>query len=1083
MRRLPLLIVGLVAACSAGPTRRPSLPSASNELLERLLRPRTLPRYLAQAAKPAELSRCRRLPPQARLCVGQDGERWLDQAPFARLAPELAPEPLADVLPGPLLGFLGASGTVYEASSPLGVFVSRRLPPKPLVAVAAGGGVLLGLTGDARAMRSLDQGRTWTLAEPPELHAFSIGVDGAGNAVALAAPERVWISRDRGRRFSPQPDRPLGATAIEVDAAGTLWLRSVTQGRSALLERQALEAGAGGSTELEHPPAIVSSADDYEDRHALLLRDQQLVVRHRTAGWTAWLGRVGGPLSPLSLGDLQHCRDLRLVGDAEQQLAWCAKDDRADISQVLHVMASRDLGRTWYSVEGRFYGISEQLRGAHLGGTRWAFTGLCAPTGTAGETGRRRISNRQSKSRRDGSSSRARAPSSDRGCLPSGILVGDLTVPVGSTEEKFALHLQPSATPSMFGVALLLAAVPSAGKLVAVGRRSKTKRLALYLSEDRATSFSQHPLEPDCVSGRCAEPSDDQSSRQSEERVPLLLAAPEGGDISLVMARGDRSELWLIDSTGEVVSVSSAPEGTSLLGAYGRRALAVSVSHGDTYETLDGGASYRAVGSLRRLGCKPGSRCKIHCTDWGCWIGSGWLREGWGGSSPTGLEAEGRQPKPLAQKASLRTSYGCRFDEPGWHDFPVGADAPQAAAAGLGESLFYAVSVDRAKASVVLVQALRTGTLQRRELLTPLEDIGEVSMATVDQVEGVAALRLRRRAGSRAVVELGWANLVWPVVGTARFEVHGGESAWSVTSAENQAALLRPALLSVAGPGVGLQLVAKGSPEDREFFYVTRTEQPRSISRPLPPWRGRQRWDIAYVDGQVVPIGFAADDSVFLRGGEVLNQSEANRFSFSAETLSPIDPERFGVATETSLAYRGNQPGLLVVTSRLRDDYSTAHYYPIHQGEHPVSAGVSVPTQQDLSEIPASCSDQERRTTPRVVMRAGAKTRRGVALFEDDGTVQWLLTDSAVEYGTPDSACLDVMHATGTDDDRETTALVNGNGDGPSWVFRSVPKQDASPARVRARRMSCHAEPNLKPPIDWSESVNRALGSQKAGAP
>src|SRR5690606_34259902 len=90
------------------------------------------------------------------LLTTAEGERWLvageGEQPCrgsAEAATFPGPEPLAGTLDvGPPLRFLGRSGTVYEAETPLGPFVAAHAPQTPLRVVTTAGTAAIGLAAD-----------------------------------------------------------------------------------------------------------------------------------------------------------------------------------------------------------------------------------------------------------------------------------------------------------------------------------------------------------------------------------------------------------------------------------------------------------------------------------------------------------------------------------------------------------------------------------------------------------------------------------------------------------------------------------------------------------------------------------------------------------------------------------------------------------------------------------------------------------------------------------------------------------------------------------------------------------------------
>ena len=173
--------------------------------------------------EPSRLQARVELGKNALLFAGRRGERWLFDAGSGRLeaSAELAPEDLiAIVRNGDDFGFIGKSGTSYEADTPLGPFLGSSAPLFPLSEVAAASGAILAVRRDQRLVRSADGGKTFDLVGPEDQTFVDVEIDRDGRALALSVPEALWESKDAGATFT-RLDTPASAVfTLEHDIDG-----------------------------------------------------------------------------------------------------------------------------------------------------------------------------------------------------------------------------------------------------------------------------------------------------------------------------------------------------------------------------------------------------------------------------------------------------------------------------------------------------------------------------------------------------------------------------------------------------------------------------------------------------------------------------------------------------------------------------------------------------------------------------------------------------------------------------------------------------------------------------------------------
>ncbi len=281
--------------------------------------------------------------------------------------------------------FVGASGTLHEAPSPLGRFTRRIPPPEPLVRVRGAGRTVLAVGATGRLLR-LDEEAGWQRVDLGGVHAFDLAVAPTGHAVVLAAPEAVFTSEDGGRRLTRAAAPPIGVQRVAHPAGGPFILEGVaasltwdprhpatfTKDRTRIPETEPAVPLQGGS---------FPSADLVTQGRAALDGDQYWEVDISDDGeWVLHKGRLDGPLTrlPVPVGNTE---DGNVVLAARGQHVAFVRIGWGGDGPLVEARISHDAAATFEDPipfvmsELSPLGVAISVDGATL------FTGLCLADG------------------------------------------------------------------------------------------------------------------------------------------------------------------------------------------------------------------------------------------------------------------------------------------------------------------------------------------------------------------------------------------------------------------------------------------------------------------------------------------------------------------------------------------------------------------------------------------------------------------------------------------------------------------------------------------------------------------------------
>ncbi|HET7544882.1 MAG TPA: hypothetical protein VFK05_33675 [Polyangiaceae bacterium] len=1047
-------------SCGSEPQKPASLPK--NSLLvsaERSVNYQSPASFRYHPRRQAQVQAERRLSDGRLLLAGKRGERWLlDPVTHGLTAgASVAPEDLIAVLDADHgFWFVGQSGTSYEARDPLGRFVRSSAPLEALVRVSAAGHSIVGIPANHSLTRSTDGAASFSRVGPKDVAFADVELASDGSGLALAIPEAIWLTRDEGATWSLLPGKTHGAYGLTRDRQGHVRVDAVF-GRYHLAENPArLELGTETAQELSaNPPPRGPDAAAVAEGRALILGADYLEVATPVGssnGYELVRGPLAGTLEASALPVLKGCRAARLAAFDQYVELACLHGPSDAGSVPISFFRSEDQGRHFEPEPFTSYGTHAGFHFALGASGSLIATGLCGSPGAGCSTGgvfvRRETSDDlPSSKRRPGAAPQPRAPF-----------------------ELFA-----AATPTLAESALGLAFSLNGRIAYAVGRRSKTGALSIFVSHDGGKNFEVHDL--DLV--RADSEDEEQYWEQTQASIRLdSFAAAEDGSLSLVLADRRGRTLIVTDEHGRLLSGAKAPDERALLSAVGARAFAVSAQSRKTWESLDGGVTWQSLSRFPVTLCAADGDCdvKLQCAPAGCVIGSEVTRLGWAGQSEdelSTLPAPGREASPFTER-KVRAPLSCVLDDVPWQTLPFVREAPTHRDAAFGKSSFVALASDPAHAAASVIHGFGGSRPQLRtvSLLKPIERPNEYATLVLDQVEGAAALRYRlpedpAKDSHLRNIELAWDNALSGQVGRARL-ADGGAVAPNDYQLGDPGQRAEPDLLSIGEGGLYLRLHhSAGDAQDTWFFDGRTSTRIAPVKWPLEG-NVRGRTEMAHSEGLHVPL------MLFGRGTAVARARRVGAdWEFDAETTALPDPSAFGQNLVSNVAYLGNTSGLYVQAEAADGQRASAAFYAFRASGEVMGAKVPVPTQASLSDRPARCSESVLTSTPRIDAGFLPGTRHPILVTDNSDPPRLFLSAGAVLYGTPENACATALDADELAFDsaalrRERVLLLLDDLE-HSWLFRSPSESSA----VQYRTMKCHFEPDLEVPSE----VYRAPGT------
>lgn len=952
------------------------------------------------------------------LYLGRYGDRWLVNSAerTVQVAADMAPTALVAALQQGNRDwvFVGADGIVYQSSAALGAFQRIRKPPQPMVEVSAHGSTVLGVARGGQLWRSGDLGNSWQRVGTTQRFAdVAFGAD--GTAVAFSVPEQHWSSTDQGQSWSAV-GTPFGALLLSsqqsaIEAQAVLgryrWQRSSSAWDPISAPAEKIE--------LPFSPPRGPSAEAVLTKRAAIIGGDYVELEHALAAssasgsagreWQLWRGPLRGALRATPLPQLR-CDAAKLAGFSNWLWLACAKGEgrrEGRDGDVVELWSSADRGGSWSRISQLSHASLKTLVLAVGEGGRLLVSGLCEEA--------------------------------KRGCLPQGIQYLAVSTP-----------LRSSAVPMLLGSAEHVVFAPDGKTAYALGRSTKNDLLGLFVSRDGGVSFT-----PQSVSGVTVR-------RDGASLGVSAVSANEDDTITIAFSSLPASTariLWL-DAQGRVLALSAPPKDRVTLAVQGSRAVAVDRNGIGVWESRNAGASWVERPPLPGAVCVPSTRnneCPVEvvCAEAGCVFAESLTRLGWDGSTElaTELATSTASEAPHSDSEPRQAAMSCRLTDPGWQRLASGASAPTVDQAALGNYSWFIVADDASSTEVTVWRVPReqAATLEKRQLLAPLNDAAGMAYHASLQVEGAAAIRYRvpdRIGGPIGRVEIAWEDLIHE---TSSHSVLPDAGLYRQDdSTENAAGTERalPALVSITEGGLYLQVHGESSREQGTLFF-----DKRGVTR-LPDLS----WPAALADarGEYLHVGQAHQPILFLGSSAVVRASQhGSQWTFAAHSVGWADPDRFASEQEMTLGYWRGRPALQLAWQESGTATGNAVMLPFQESGALFAAPIVVPTQGDLPAQPQPCPAAAFNETPRVVAQPQWGTRHPVTI--SDAAVSFtLLSAGAVLHGTKQQPCVAAYEAMPIAESREDmlSAIIETTAPDRAWLFRQ-----ARDATLEYRRMSC----------------------------
>ncbi len=973
---LALTVSLLGASCSGEGTPKPARYAPPTNLLARVLAlEEARGGWVSTRRRVGRLTQCQRWG-TGRLCVDGDGERWLDKAPQPVLSPYRAPEILIGIL-GEFEGyweFLGASGQVYRAASPLGAWVDARPPAEPFVRVVlAPDGQLAGVTTRRELWRSTDRGVHYRAVAGPAGALTDLRFDESSRLALLTAPEALYRESSPGL-FERRDVAPVGAR--ELLSASSAGLRVATRGQPALLTPQGRWVEASEplvSLTLSAAPALLPDPRALREQRYVERAGQVALLRPgATSGapQELWTGSFGGPLT--LAGRAEHCASPSLTWLGAQLVVSC--ENRTGQFTVRRVTEHP---------EGPFAELGPSLAGEglllrDLGAGQVLLQGYCAEKGCPGS----RLA-----------TATFGAPQPARLGVPKVLTVSGLT-------ER----------------ALATATEPTRGLVAVLARRQGATEPTLWLSSDRAQHLSELSLEHLPTLSSKGGAFRVESLTWHETRLQLLASVTQRFLAWELELDTKRQRALLLDTD-------------TLAAAWGPQGLVTLSKSGELQLSRDGGASFVAWGSPPGFrASEPGSEA-LACAEAGCLFGNERV------SLRLGYDELAATPTPLppgvnrasASPPAFRAAQRCQLDARGWRTIAHADYVPSITHAGLGDVGWFVTSTDWQTGAVSSHAYNRAADrIDTRVLLKP--GVRNAALAVVPQVEGVAVLRVVLPEALPArlpfTLEAGWDNFIHSSHGVGKTTVPVADLSALISSLPTTDKLgqLAPKLVSVVGerllvglPGAGTSLLAFSSTGVQSEAFPERL------------WQQSER-DLLLAGGQLRSFVMASDKDA----SWVVQETRDGKSRDTMLTVNGYDLRRFAVPLTSRLSYSGKIPGWLVGPTVAREASAQAWFVSVAAD---LSASLQVQgLNLDRPEPLRRCSPVERAGSPRVMSRGG-QWRQPLQLDLGSAGRFWFVSVAELGYGQGEQACTDMIALAPLDAESKLFLLYEPGG--KTWVFRA----------------------------------------------
>lgn len=1013
----------------------------------------------------------RKLPDGSTLFAGDRGERWIGSKAGLKAAARLAPETLISILSRGEQGwlFVGASGTTYEADSPLGEFTRVVEPLESLIQVTASGAALVGIRKDGRLVVSQfsDPGGSadWQPAKAQGATSADrfVGVELLDDkrGYALSEPERLWKTEDAGRSWTALRLARFGAYKLEPDGKDVI-VRGVVDDRVLATDRLTPFTGkrAGARINLDGLPPRGPDAEAITSDRATLLGDRYFELtsaNSRAKHWELVVGKLAAPLVVRKTTIPRECRSAKIAGFGTRLVVACTTR-ASDTSHPIDFYASLDSGKKWTQIEVSTVGRIHQLKLAVGAKGALLVSGLCP------ERAER------------------------RGCRPEGVFyLGEKEdEDAGSKETAFV----PASTPSLRGNALALGFAVDGTRAYVAGVRAKSSVFSVYVSKDGGKTFRPEEIEGlgDQVDEYAAPW---RRSTARTLRVSASGAAPDGS-IGFVVEREPETKLVVTDESGRLLSMASVPTVGVAVGIIGGRALAVAPRSGEAWETQDAGGEWHSLGPLPAPVCGNSGSCSgnVACGALGCVVGGVLTRLGWGIDERLELPVLSGRHDERRREVRIRTPLVCNVAEGAWHKLE-GLDAPpDATMAAFGKAAWFGVSVDGDTSQVDFLTA-QSGARQRvdREtLLAAAKTPEQVAFHYSVQVEGATAMRfgVPKPGANITDVEVAWHNLEddkslkgkIPDVGPYR----PGDY---VSLGAKRAQRASPDLVSIVSGGIFIRPHRLLRDNQTAYFLDGKSvKELPGLTWPAVRLGGRVSTEYVRVDGQALPLGIVGDGIALitaLSGG-----------TFQTAALGLAEPQLYGLNLSRRLTYVDGRATFQLSYVDVGGRHSQTLLFPLNSALD--AAPTLAPSQAQLGVTPGRCDSDQLKQSPRIVSPFSPGTRHPILVNSPSDPQILMMSGSAVLHGSAKDPCLAALDAgavsTGANPAPSETALILLDDLEHAWLFRREQLETEQPSLVRPptrfgisgmspgpieyHAMSCSFEPDaLLPPEVYAQPGTR----------
>lgn len=991
---------------------------------------------------------------------GDGGERWLDKRDGSAPTPGtvLLPEPIVGIAKGASKGVLlvGASGTVYAASDPLGPIDSKRAPAITLRSPTAGRSAIVAL-GDTGLMRTTDGGATWNKVDLPGISGslVQVAMNDGGFGIALAAPQRAWATDDDGATWKALPTPGVGARRVVHDVNGDLMLEGVEASgllRSSplRLERVARAPKSDGFDLAVAPTAAIPEyARAINTGRGAFVRDRYIEAIAEPDDPTRWriaYGKLGDRLEAKKVAELNGCQRVWVTGDSSSLFLVC--DDQGNSKSPS--LGGKKPAPAYNAATIRIYRSDDE-------GTSWR---------EDGNVGSRRAENGHvwiSPDRAliiDGACKRMH----NQECYSSPPLVRP------SGQKAFAklglpAHVENIASIAFAGTrAYALGRAPSGPLqlLVSTNGRDFAK---VSLPAVPASDSKQTPLSP-------------------IHAQPGTVSVDPSGAVVATVSIGGEHVIYTAKEDGTGVEARRFPHRADALSMSGRRGFAWA-RHGRGWETADGGATWTAV-TAPAFTDLPLAERTIVCGVYGCLLGDRAARIGWGGAATSA-----KTPDPTTAKLVSRSALACTA-EGDWKQLGPTIAAPSAYDAEItAASRWLAIRHDVAKGNVTVLlgkPGAKGVEVKEVPLFGPAGK--DVATAVLPQIEGAAAIRFAFKRepgpkvdpkekdpkkkvaapgavadGQKVDVDVAWYVASSGAVHHAAIKAAGPLDPRDVIGGYKEgAAGVNPGLISIAQGGVHVRPFA--TKPDVPLWFVRDNGKVDRM-----PWPELPTKDVAGAQlGLRIDAVRAANRSVILGVTNAqLMMAWANEAGTAWETRTwGLWPDLRAMTEPTwDFSYvaggSGLRPAIVVQWPGSPSLPAVSWGVPLRGIEADPSEVLTMPTQKTLADPEVVCAATE--TGPRIVVPFSVGTRHPMTISGEPGE-PILATSSAVLRGDGKSACVLAYEAksiskgkvdkTKTDTDGALSAIVPWADREHSYLFRTSLNGDTS-----VRGLKCGATKDL----------------------